>query len=43
MVVGARQGLQFLKQKTCFLENNRALSKFLYEILHYLIAIIKSS
>ena len=42
MVVGARQNFQFLKQKTWFLENNRAMSEFLYGILHYLITIIKS-
>ena len=42
MVVGARQNFQFSSQKTWFLENNRALSKFLYGILHYLISIIKS-
>ena len=29
MVVGARQSFQFFGQKTWFLENNRALSKFL--------------
>ena len=28
-------------QKTWFLENNRALSKFLYGVLHYLISIMK--
>ena len=42
MVVGARQNFQFFKQKTWFLENNRAMSEFLYGILHYLITIIKS-
>ena len=36
MVVGTRQSFQFFRQNTCFLENNRALSKFLYWILHYL-------
>ena len=41
MVIGARQSFQFLRQNTWFLENNKALSKFLYEILHYLISIIK--
>ena len=41
MVVGAPQSFQFFRQKTYFLENNRALSKFLYEILHYLISTIK--
>ena len=42
MIVGARQNFQFFKQKTWFLENNRALSKFLYWILHYSISIVKS-
>ena len=42
MVVGARQNFQFFKQKTWFLENNRAMSEFLYGILHYLVTIIKS-
>ena len=42
MVVGARQSFQFSRQKTWFLENNRALSKFLYGVSHYLISIIKS-
>ena len=37
MVVGARQSFQFFRKN----KNNRALSKFLYEILHYLISIIK--
>ena len=37
MVVGARESFQFFRQKTWFLENNRALSKFLYEVWHYLI------
>ena len=32
MVVGARQSFQILRQNAWFLENNRALSKFLYEI-----------
>ena len=41
MVVGARQSFQFFRQKTWFLENNRALPKFLYGILHYVISIIK--
>ena len=40
-VVGARQSFQFFGQNTWFSENNSALSKFLYEILHYLISIIK--
>ena len=42
MVVGAPQRFQFFRQKTWFLENNRALSKFLYGVSHYLISIIKS-
>ena len=41
MVFGARQSLQFFRQMTCFLGNNRTLSKFKYCILHYLISIIK--
>ena len=41
MVVEARQSFQFLRQNTWFLENNRALSKFLYGILYYLIIITK--
>ena len=38
MLVRARQSFQFqfFRQKTWFLENNRALPKFLYGILHYL-------
>ena len=40
-VVVARQIFQIFRQNTWFLENNRALSKFLYGILHYLIGIIK--
>ena len=40
-IVGARQVLQIFRQNTCCLENNRALSKFLYGILHYLTSIIK--
>ena len=40
-VVGARQSFQIFRQNTWFLENNRALSKFLYGILHYVISIIK--
>ena len=35
MAVGARQSFQFLRQNTWFLENSRALSKFLCGILHY--------
>ena len=42
MVVGARQNFHFFRQKNWFLENTRALFKFLYGILHYLIGIIKS-
>ena len=41
MVAGARQSFQFFRQTTWFLENNRALSKILYGILHYLISLIK--
>ena len=41
MVVAARQIFQFFRQTTWFLENNRALSKILYGIFHYLISIIK--
>ena len=41
MVVGARQSFQFYRQNTWFLENNRALSKFLYGTLPYLISITK--
>ena len=37
MVVGARDSFHFFRQKTWFLENSRALSKFLFEILHYLL------
>ena len=40
-VVGARQNFQIFRQNSWFLENNRALSKFLYEILHYLISTTK--
>ena len=35
-VVGARQSFQIFRQKAWFLKNNKALPKFLYEILHYL-------
>ena len=42
VVARAAQSFQFFRQKTWFLENNRALSKFLYGILYYLISIIKS-
>ena len=40
-VVGDRQSFQIFRQNTWFLENKRALSNFLYRILHYLISIIK--
>ena len=33
MVFGVRQNFQYFKQITFFIENNRALSKFLYGIL----------
>ena len=36
-IVGARQSFQIFGQNTWFLENNRALSKYLYDI-----SIIKS-
>ena len=39
MVVGARQSFQFFRQSTWLPENNSVLSKFLYEILRYLISI----
>ena len=42
MIVEAHQNFQFYRQKTWFLENNRALSKFLYGNIHLLISIIKS-
>ena len=35
-VVGARQSFQIFRQKAWFLKNNKALSKFFNEILHYL-------
>ena len=45
MVVAARQSFhqsfQFFRQNAWFPENNRALSIFLYGILHYLISITK--
>ena len=41
MVVKARQSFPFFRQNTLFLENNRALSTFLYGILHYLISVTK--
>ena len=34
VVVGACQNFQFFRQKTSFLENNRAFSKFLYGVSH---------
>ena len=37
MVVGAHQSFQSFGQNTWFLKNNRALPKFLYGILHYLV------
>ena len=42
MVVGTCQKFQSLRQNTWFLKINRALSKFLYGILHYVIIIIES-
>ena len=41
MVVGARQYFQFVTKIIQFPKNNRALFKFLREILHYIISIIK--
>ena len=41
MVVGTRQIFQFFIQNMWFLENSRALSKFLYDILHCLISVTK--
>ena len=41
VVVGAHQHFQFFQTNAWFLENNRALSKFLYDILNYLISIVK--
>ena len=40
-VVGAHQNFQVFRQNTWFLENNRALSRFFYDTLHYLISIFK--
>ena len=40
--IEACQTFQFFRQKTWFLKSNRACFKFLYEISHYLISIIKS-
>ena len=41
MVVRARQHFQFFQTNAWFLEDNKALSKFLYDILNYLISIVK--
>ena len=41
MVVGARQSFQFFSQITWSFGNNRALSKYRYQILHNLISITK--
>ena len=41
MIVGGRQSFQFFRQITWFLENNRALSKFKYWILHDFISVAK--
>ena len=40
-IVGTRQSFKIFRQNTWFLENERALPKFLLGILHYLINIIK--
>ena len=40
-VVGAHHSFETFRQNTWFLEDNRALSNFLYGILHYLISNIK--
>ena len=42
IVVEVPQSFLFFIEKTWFLENKRALSKFLYGVLHYLTKIIKS-
>ena len=42
MVVGGFQKFPFLRQIAWFLGSNRALPKFRYKILRYLISIIKS-
>ena len=42
MVVGGFQKFQFLRQIVWSLGTNRALPKFRYKILRYLISIIKS-
>ena len=41
MVVEVRQSFQFFRQNTWFLENDTALSKFCYGILHNVISITK--
>ena len=41
VVIRAQQRFQIFRQNTKFLDKNKALSKFLYGILHYLISIIK--
>ena len=42
MVVGACQSFQFFRQLTWYFgNNNRALSKFRYQILHHAIRIIR--
>ena len=41
VVVGACQSFQFFREIAWFLGNNRALSKFGYQILHNLISIPK--
>ena len=40
MVVGARQNFQVFRQIAWFVENNKALSEFRYQMLHYIISII---
>ena len=42
MAVGACQSFQFFIQKTWFLESNKGLSKFLYEVSDDLISNINS-
>ena len=41
MVVEARQSVQLFRQNIWLLESNRALSKFLYGVSHYIISIVK--
>ena len=41
MVTGARQNLQFFRQKAWFLGKNRGLPKFRYRILHNLVRTTK--